>query len=203
MKVNASEVTPEILLELFTEIADPWIAQLENRSCVAAVRILQQCLETFGVKVEPRPVYFTIQIKSLEIGYMCGLRPDQVKGQPKSWIPASPLRTGTGWNGHLVALVDKQFLVDPSFDAPFIEMQLAGKLPSYERSGTLVLPLGREIEHNFAADILGRVEELEVEVRYGSTADDSYLQAPAWELDHIQPLIDKVVVRMLGNIGRG
>lgn len=191
------QISPEFLVAQFTHIADPALEGLERRSCVAAVRIVQQCLEPFGLRVRPHTVKFIVEMPGRELTYVSGLTAEEEqdgKARAASWMEFTQ---EDSWKGHLIALVEDRILVDPTFDEAFLAFVDAGRLASYQRHGSLVMPLGKAVEENFELEMLGTTNEGEtLKVRYMSKPDERYLTAPAWELDHIQPLIDAISFRM-------
>lgn len=197
---------PAEILEVFAEVARPMILQFfPPNSCIAAARTTLECLKRFSVDAYAEPVRFVVKIEELNLAFTTGLSEDERRraiSDADSWFDAATRESG--WNGHLIVLaVNRRYLVDPTFDQAFYQLTQAGKLIEPLEPLVLVLPLDEPATDRFGITFGARFSNgLNATVMYDSIADKSFLEAPAWERDHLQPLIYSIVRRMRETLAR-
>lgn len=91
----------------------------DQRSCIASVRILTEVLGYFGHASEPLPcttlVFNARGHEMANLGVPVGEWPEEAHSIGA--VGTGVVRPETnGWDGHLIAIVEDQWLVDPSLD---------------------------------------------------------------------------------------
>lgn len=180
------------LLERFIECAtEAKRGYLQRNHCIAAVRVAKECLEPLGFHVEPMPVKLIVQSEEHKVAYIIGASPEEQ--QRLSRRASSEHRPSPNpWNGHLICLIDRRWILDPSFDqasAPDHGMPIDEML-LIDTDGCMVEPID-PLDLAIDADLTLN-SGLRVKVTYQPTKDMSFLTAPAWETDHIEPLIRSI-----------
>lgn len=160
-------------LKQFCGVSRPIMRKwMPPNSCIGATRLASICLSGLGFKIRPVAVKFAVQIPALNVAYTSGFSKEE--------LPADAVHRGSlgdNWNGHLVALVNDEWLLDCSFDQA--DAALGGKLKldpiCYVFPMTGHTP-GSGFEIDMKADINDRV----VRIWYCTTGDVSWRSSPAW-----------------------
>lgn len=179
-------MTNEQIVETYVRVARPLILSMfPPNSCIASVRVTKECLEHLGIPVEPLAVKFVAQSKSLKLAYVSGLDPAELAQAEARASKFGKLDAAAPWDGHLVAIAGSgsgRWLIDPCFDAmaahPAISMapeMLTAKLPEGLTFGSL----------EGVVEISGH----EFRIQYTASGRRDFEQTPAWETDHLEPLI--------------
>lgn len=195
--------TEQKVIASFVELARPIMLEFFSpNSCIACSRIAIEVFRLFGIRLRPHPVSFLLHIPKLNLAYTSGWRKDQITGVEPDRHRASPFRTG--WEGHVI-VQSRRFLIDPSFDQAFYAF--AGSDADNSSAVTprpliAAFPMAETFRRNdfsieFKVLIEGITgEQVPAEIRYDSNRDMSFLATPAWETDHLRPVIDKIYAAM-------
>jgi hypothetical protein len=116
--------TAERVLAAWSEVARSILLkcrmpQSRNASCVSATRVAALTLERFGLRVEPMSVAWVVEVPACRVAWVCGLSPKERAEAERTAAKFEYRKVpgGTGWDGHLVLIVEDRWLVDSSFDA--------------------------------------------------------------------------------------
>lgn len=187
-----SELELDAWVRLFAAIAPDEIARFfpTPNNCIAAVRILEQVFLKAGVQVRAIPCRYICE--GNERAYVAGPRDPEWDGKFSANVQSFDLRKA-GWQGHLVALAGP-WLIDPTWTAaaPFV-----GFDGSQDRCLALAMP-GFDPDRDAARLDIETACGQRLRLRYEPLDDYGYLDAPAWELDHLEPAIGLIWRRMSG-----
>jgi hypothetical protein len=184
-----------VIVKAFAHVARPYILQWfpEPNSCIAACRITVEVLARFGIHSWPLSVRMKAEVKERSVACGLGLTPEELakaKANPKHRRFGSRSR---GWPGHLIVATEHHWIIDPTFDTVFAAFRQLG-YNVQERSIMLAVntetepdPLGFAMNADFSLD-----DGNKLDVLYLSSPDEDYRQAPAWETDHLQPVIRQI-----------
>jgi hypothetical protein len=191
-----SVIVRQALIHAFAMVARPVILEyFPPRSCIASTRIAIECLKAFGIEARPVPCEFYLHIPSLKLLYTSGGSAEVREANKLVVLPTAD--GGTGWPGHLVAVADL-FWIDTAFDQGFASLIGEGCLPAGEPSEINVIELPNPLGPEFDIAAAGEMEDgTEVKIRYLSMLDDSlrdsFRNCRAWETDHLQQAIGRIV----------
>lgn len=179
-------MTKDEIVQCYAETARPVILQFFPRnSCVASCRITMEVLRRFGIRGQVVPVSMIVEAKAFELAFVTG--GVDLKNR------AHEVRSSrNGWEGHCIVIAGG-YLIDPSFDQ--CDMSDRGvAVPLY----ILVSPFASRIKpRSFQAELkLVTDSGVTLDVRYVPLSDWSFLGAPAWETDHIEPAIRMITEKM-------
>lgn len=199
-------IRDKIVVGFFAELARPIMLRWFNRgSCIASARIAVEVLRIFGVEVHPVPVRWVLQLPGAKMAFVVGLNAEEqadARRKAESFVEVEQgpvIRgggKGTGWNGHVILRGDG-FLLDPSFDQALHALAQRGAAIE-SKPMIVVFPTGPDpLPEEFNAKMGARLDDgTEVTIDYATTGDDSYMQTPAWETDHLEPVIAEVITTM-------
>lgn len=178
----------------FVEVAPDEISRFfpKPNNCIAATRITEQVFEKFGVQVQPHPCRYICYAPSTEKAYVSAPHDEEWERRFAKAHAAIDLRTGPEFQGHLVAIAGR-WLIDPAWGA-------AGEFLGFAERGVLAFKLAPEFdraEHLIYSE-LEFSNGLHVQITYEPLDDPTYQDAPAWELDHLEPAIGLIWRRMNG-----
>lgn len=190
-------MTPEQTITRYAAVARPLILQFfPPNACIAASRITIECLGRFGIKAKAFPMKFAVESTKHQVRFTVGLD-DKEKAEAAANAASSHSRMGLkAWNGHVVVITKgkgNRYLIDASFDQ--------ASMPAHGvpiKPHVLVVPIGKEIPPEDIFAELGLVTDggEDLNVKYIPLRDRSFLDAPAWETDHLQPVIAMICRRM-------
>lgn len=194
--ITGNRVEP--FIRAYAAIARPMILHYfpEPNACIAACRTTLECLKRFGVRSRVEAVELVVTVPDLELSYVSGLSVEsKQRAIDKSKELLSVENATDAWDGHVVVIADGYWLIDPTFDAPFAAMYQAGKLK--ERLEPAVSFVKTESPMRDAGWYMkigvGFSDGTMVDVQYNSRPEyRSFTKTPAWEIDHLQPLIHSI-----------
>ncbi len=179
-------MSPADIIARYAEVARPVILEFfPPNSCIASTRITIEVLSRFGIKAQPVPVCFVAECRERQLAYVSGI---DLKGRAHQIQHA----TVDAWRGHLVAVAHRH-LIDASFDQ--CSMPDHGvPIPPF----VFVVPLPDSIRPREIHAVLELVTDTgeKLKVQYFPLRDETFSEAPAWELDHLQPAIEMICRRM-------
>ena len=195
------------MIRVYARTARPIILRYFNRrSCVASSRITIEALKFFGIAARPVPVRFLVRAPALNAVFMSGVTAEdraEIAGASGSrFVLLAPgpqiSGGGIGWNGHVIVKT-REFLIDPSFDQALDAIAGAGHAIAAAPL-IAVFPLGgKSLPKTFHAGFTALLDDdTKIISEYDHLPDDSFLRAPAWELDHLQPAIEQILAAMKG-----
>jgi hypothetical protein len=194
--MTAHQMATEAVIHAFAMVARPIILEyFTPRSCIASTRIAIECLRPFGVVARPVPCTFYLHIPSLNLLYFSGATAEErARLKTTNEYVELPACSGLGWQGHVCAWVEDRYWLDPSFDQGFQALEEAGKiLQGVETPQIHVMELSDPIGREFTLEGKGEMEDgTETLIRYLSLDDNSFLETPAWQLDHLQFAIRRI-----------
>jgi hypothetical protein len=185
------------IIDEYAAIARPIMLQWMTReSCISAVRLTLETMQLFGLRAVAHPVCFALQVPARKYARICGFPPDkleEIKAKSESWIN---LADG-GWQGHLVAVVEDRWILDPSIDqaqslefgVPINPMVMVMDAAGHEAD----LKKNLEIKIGLALD-----SGDEGTLNYRSIEDDGYLRTEAWS-DEGLPILAGVIAAKITN----
>lgn len=174
-------MTPETVVAAYQEVARPIMLDFmggDRQTCIAATRITIETMRAFGLAAEPVSVKFVLHCPALGFAYISGFSAQERKRMARRNGKPIQNRGVGGYNGHLIAAVAGQWLIDPTIDqAESIEHGLRIE-PTI-----LVMPLPGDIKlKSMHATLKGTVDSgHEIEIGYRSRRDRSFETAEAWE----------------------
>lgn len=193
----------EAVLQAFSSVGVPLLDRyLQRFSCIEATRIAIECLNNFRVYAKPVATKFVVELPTLNVVYASGVSDEEIATARET--ARANLGENT-WRGHLVAIVEDTWLLDPSFDEAFYSFNDMGKGPGFrvDRRGFL-FELPERTDKYFDLQVSAIVQEgLPVNIRYIYFEDDSFRAAPAWTPDHVQSLIRHICRQMGARLRRG
>lgn len=132
------------IIEHFAAVARPLILKYfpARNSCIAATRTTIECLRRFGIRARAAPVALALEIPAYELAYISGLTEEQ-RNKSKAAAKGFVDRTGDPdkWPGHLVAVAEDRWFIDPTIDAAIYS--LAAHAPLEAEDTIIVWDLGR------------------------------------------------------------
>ena len=191
-------------VQCFAECARPPILRyLNRRSCIASCRITIEVLKRFGIAAHPVPVRFVVCAPVYKIAFISGFSVESQtelrRGAARYVDLAAGPKAGGGngtWNGH-VAVVTANYFLDPSFDQSLDALASNGLQLDphpYIALAPLPQPINRDALHlEFS---LETANSIFLTAQYNSISDYSFLETPAWELDHVEPVIEEIAATM-------
>lgn len=175
------------VVDAFEAVARPEILKwFPANSCIASSRIAVECLGLFGV--EAVGVAATLIARCGTLAYVVGMNPRE-KARAKKQAGSFVERTSpNGIDGHVVAVVPGEWLIDASFDQVDVGFPI--------NPAPLLIPLdGRRAD---SLHVKGSVKiglEL-VQIEYLTNPRRWFKLTPAWETDHLQPVIWAIARKM-------
>ncbi len=191
---------PDDLLEHYCRTARPIQRKyMRANSCIGATRLTCDYFGLLGIQAAPRPVKMVVTLPDSKLIYASGVTEEELAtaGRRQRYS----FGDGATWNGHLVAIVEKRWLLDPSFDQA---VEVLGLARSEQRM--LLIPLPERFAENpdrFKLTVDGlddRRRKLRIE--YIETRDDSYLETEAWTDDNLPKILPEIA-RAMGTYSVG
>jgi len=183
----------EAILAAFSTVARPLILKFfPPNSCIASTRIALECLRRFGFTGEGLSVEFVCEFAERGTAYVGGLRPESEREARRTAKSFTRLKdpSGEGADMHVVAVVSApggRWLIDASFDQVG-----AGRWPVPPEP--LIVPIPANLDR-LEIHLDARIEladGVRAKVQYRSRPERDFEGTPAWELDHITPLISLI-----------
>jgi hypothetical protein len=185
-------MTLEEAVARFSEVAPAeirrWFPTPNN--CIAAVRITTEVFKALGFEARALPVRFVCVNDEAKLAYVSMPHDDEWEKAMRNHSVLDE-RTG-GWQGHLVAIVEGRWWIDPTWCAAAVSMGIASEWEVLE------FEFDVEAEALAAEMVLTLDGGPTLSVKYMPLDDHDYESAPAWELDHLEPAIGLILRRMKG-----
>jgi hypothetical protein len=172
----------EAIINAYQKVARPILLRYlgERQTCVASTRITIETMRCLGLEAEPVAVQLVVQCPLLKYAYISGFSDKQRKHMARRNKKPIQTRGAGGYNGHVIAAVAGQWLIDSSIDQ--IESPEHGLLVA---PTVLVMPLPEDREIVLEAmrlDMSGFTDEgHRLEISYASHWDYSFVNSDAWE----------------------
>jgi hypothetical protein len=182
----------DVIVRAYAHVARPYILRWfpERNNCIAACRATIEALDSFGIHAWPLSVRMQAKVKERKLGFGMGLLPEEAaRARKKAGARTySPFRRG--WPGHLIVGTENHWLIDPTFDTTFDAFRMLG-YDCGEQNYVMAVQWHEDINPlAFSMDAsFGLNDGHTLEVKYLSSPNEDYRDAPAWETDHLQPLI--------------
>jgi hypothetical protein len=189
---------PAAVVEAFARTARPVMRKyMTPASCIAAARTTIEVMRIYGLRAVEIPVCFAFQVPVRKYARLAGFtraERAEMRAEAASWTDELP--EGSGWNGHLLVLVENRWLLDPSIDqadAPQFGVSVPAEVFVVDTVGRQWNP-----DENFEMK-LGLVLDNgdRAELMYRSTRDGSYLETEAWT-DEGLPLLAHAIAKGMG-----
>ncbi len=179
----------ELAIQAFAAVARPLILKyFPPACCIAATRVTIECLRRFGVTAKPKATVFCVSVPEKKLAYVSGPEKYFDFANAASWTKRGTSDGSDGYQGHVVAFAGTT-LIDAAFDQSLYALGMWEKFvlvqPADKWPGTFDAQIGAVLTNGESCLI-----------RYIALDDKSFLRAPAWELDHLQPLIAEVCSAM-------
>jgi hypothetical protein len=172
---------------------DPWRDTLEINSCIEQVRLLYDVLPRFGLTVTPLQVDLVCTFNDAGAAFVVGSKTFQrslAKRKPKEIIKSKNL-TG-GFLGHMVAVVNDRYLLDPSIRQVRIPVLNLDAGIDFHAAASPDRPIGDRfhIEQRFDTP-----NGTDCTFHWISRGRKDYLKAQAWTQPEPPEIIEAIVDR--------
>ena len=193
-------------LDAFEAAARPYLEPFPLATCIEQTRILRDCLAHFGVTLTPVSTTLQVTCHDLDLTFLAGLSDEQrthVQATAHNFVRRSTSDGSEGYNGHVVGVIDGEFLVDPTLSqasAPdrglvipreFVRLPLGGRRIT---PGKTILDVTFRLDNVFLP--FNTEPGLSIEVKWITRTDTSFTGHPAWEPSHLKPLINRIILDM-------
>lgn len=184
----------EAVVRAYAKVARPQILRFFPRnSCVASTRTTIECLARFGLQGTGLACEFVVQGQKL--AYVSGLRAGNEQAARAASGSFTYLRSADPFDLHVVAIIEQpqglRWLIDASFD----QARAVG-LPVADEP--FIVPLPRDVDPCYlAVDATVQITaDVQATVHYRGRPERDFEATPAWETDHLQPVIRMICRRM-------
>ena len=110
---------PSLVIQRFAKTARPIMRRfMPAASCIASVRTTIEVMRHFNLRVIECPVSFAFTVPGKHFARISGFsraERKRMENSARTWRDECPAEGG--WNGHLIALVENRWILDPSIDA--------------------------------------------------------------------------------------
>lgn len=206
----------EKLEKINSLIYDVLYEELKRKDvCILAIRVAKVLLNSLGYEVKPLPVKVGIYNKKWDQFVR------ETGGQPKSEVDAMEWankgawavgigmthednennsrsfgvdKKNIGYNGHLVAIVDNEYLLDPTIGQ--------ASRPEYDiHLGPLITKINKKSFIHGTSNLIGMygssIEANPVIINYFAIpGDKSYKQTPDWKSNRITTFVEKIMQKI-------
>jgi hypothetical protein len=191
------QVAAEQIVHRYSQIARPIMRQFMDRSsCIASVRTTVEVMRIFRLQAREYSVSFVFEVPEKKYARIAGFSHAERKRMAKesqTWKDDIP--ENGGWNGHLIALVENRWLIDPSIDqahAPEFGVEIAPEMLVIDTEGhhwnarcQFDVHLGLTLDNGVIA-----------KVKYRSVKNRGYLNSDAWNDEGLPLLADAIAEKM-------
>ncbi len=189
-------VTTKVIAR-FASIARPVMRKfMDAASCIAAARTTLEVMKIYGLRAVEIPTCFVFQVPARKYARISGFTAAEraeMKAESATWRDEKP--EGTGWNGHLIVLVEDRWILDPSID-----QANAPEFGVFVPSEVFVIDTrGQDWSPNENFDInLGLVLDNgdKATLLYRRIWDRGYLETDAWNDEGLQLLAHAIAIDM-------
>jgi hypothetical protein len=185
------------VIAAFGRIARPIMRKfMPAPSCIGAARTTIETMRIFGLQAVEFPVCYAFQVPARKYAQFSGFTAAEravMKARSANWVDLAP--PGSGWNGHLVVLVEDRWLIDPSIDqvdAPRFGVSVAAE-------AFVVDTVGKEWNPSESFEIqLGLILDSgdKAMLMYRSIDDRGYLETEAWQDEGLPLLAYAIAIGM-------
>jgi len=166
-------------------------------ACISATRVACEFFQAFDIPVEPVSTKFVVEVPAMKLAYTSGLSEEEL-----ATAKDSRRAFGRGWNGHLIARVARNWLIDPGFNqiaAPEALGPIIGLDLNHEPIP--IFPLTDDATDSFHVEY-GCVSGngLELTVHYITTNDTAWRKTEAWNDAGLSWLASEIMVRVRQDI---
>lgn len=186
------------VIAAFGRIARPIMRKFMPRdSCIASVRTTIEVMRIFRLQAMEIPVSFVFEVPAKKYARVSGFTTaerNQMRRKSQTWRDDIP--PGGGWNGHLIAVVEGRWIIDPSIDqahAPEFGVEILPEILVVDISGQPWDPSDQFDVHIGLTLDNGEAAKL----KYRSTKNQSYLDTEAWN-DEGLPLLAYAIASDMG-----
>ena len=174
----------EQLMTTYSNVARHIMLQYMGRhSCITATRITTEVMKYFGYPTRVLTTRLVAECKDLKFAYISGFD-DKTRAEMHkkvtNWVDLKDDNGEVGYNGHVIAVVNRKWWIDSSIDQ--IQSEPHGLVV---KPSVLVLPLDTKIKlkdlHVHATVFVEN--NAQVNIQYMPHSDYSFYQMPAWEID--------------------
>lgn len=184
----------EEILEIYRMVARPFLDMaFEPERCVEQSRVLIEVLKRFGIAAEPLGTKFILTCNAKEFAYYSGLDEEEKergKRTAKAWLDRDEGRPAVKGKRHVVVIVERRILVDPTFyQARAVPFNFTLD------PDVLVMPFPHPMEDDFIPDLeidCNGNDGTKFTMRYIGTRDKDWELDDGWEPSHLWPLIDRI-----------
>jgi hypothetical protein len=188
----------EAVIEKFARIARPMMREyMSADSCISAARTTVETMRLCGLRAVEIPVSFIFQVPVREYARLSGLSTEEyaeAKAKAKAWKDLTH-PDGKGWDGHLIVLVERRWILDPAIDqadAPEFGVSVPPEVFFFDSSGQDWNP--RENFHMELKLVLDNGDD--AQLIYRSTSDRSYRTTEAWADEGLSLLAHLIATEM-------
>jgi len=188
---------PALVVEAYARIARPvMLKYMHTNSCIAAARTTIETMRICGLRAEEIPVCFAFHVPSRKYARLAGFPAEEqaeMRANAASWEDLP----GSGWNGHLIVLVEDRWLLDAAIDqadCPRFGVSVPAEVFVVDTVGHKGWNPRKAFELNLGL-ILDNGDR--AELVYRSIADTGYRETEAWT-DEGLPLLARALARGMG-----
>jgi hypothetical protein len=188
---------PSLIIQRFAQTARPLMRRfMPAASCIASVKTTIEVMRHFQLRVIECPVSFAFTVPGKSFARVAGFsRAERKRMEEKAltWRDERPAEGG--WNGHLIALVENRWILDPSIDqahAPEFGVEIPPEILVIDVNGHQWKPRGFEMRLGLRLD-----NGEEASVRYRSIKNRSYLDTEAWNDEGLPLLAAQIAKGMM------
>jgi hypothetical protein len=185
----------------FSKVARPIMLEYFPRNnCISGTRMAIECLAHFGIDIRPKAVMLCVKIPDRNLLFCAGLTEEEKaagKAVAANWVDT----TTNGYDGHVIGVVedgDDRILIDCSLDQAFAELGVPEELDDI-----FVMRMPAPVPDDFLLELdmlmsTGGKAQIQYGCRPGPT---NFEEQPAWETDHLQLPIRRIVAAMKAHHG--
>jgi hypothetical protein len=190
-------LTDSRIIEAYVTSARPIMLEwMTLNSCIGSARVTVDFLQRCGIEARVQPCKFVVEWTDKKLAYASGLSEAEranAIGQRQAY--------SDGWNGHLLVIAARRWIIDPSFDQALVALgiepdstmlYLESDAPAMRGEGDLALELQA---------IMNTGEALKI--RYIPLFDDSYRDTEAWKDEGLPFLVSEIATRTLNSLAQG
>lgn len=183
MVINEQGKNEEVekVLKSFLLVTADLRASMEAATCIEQTRLLLDCLKVFGINGEAVSVRLVVHYEGAKVAYVSGLSAEEEKKcqEYTNYGQLPTMDKGKGYQGHVVALIERAVLVDLTIrqaDIPSAGLRIE------EEEVALFLDKPIPEGDQFEVRIEGTTaDDQAVKISWSSKEDTSFMETGAWE----------------------
>ncbi len=165
-------------------------------SCISAARTTVEVMRNHGLHAVEIPICFALEVPARKYCRLAGFSAEEraeMKAKAANWQEVAPL--GSGWDGHLIVLVENRWILDPAIDqadAPQFEVHVPAEVFVVDTANFVWNP-----REDFEAQLgLTLNNGDQAKLIYRRIRDRSYLKTEAWN-DEGLPILALMIAEQM------